>query len=106
MATRTKAPGSSVLSALLLGFASLAIACAATYSASPSPTLLPTTPELTDLPPGKVGAIIRYGFELLANTPKYLGPQGEVGRYAKNRLACRNCHLDVGMRPFGNSHSS
>ncbi|CAN5950120.1 unnamed protein product [Sphagnum jensenii] len=55
------------------------------------------------MPSGKDGDAIRYGFELLANTSRYLGPKGTVGAYAGNQLNCRNCHLDVGMREFGNS---
>jgi thiosulfate dehydrogenase len=84
---------------LLLALAAVSSASAPLVNAP----LVPTTPELSDLPPGRTGVIIRYGFELLADTPKFIGPEGVVGKYTRNRLACRNCHMDVGMRPFGNS---
>jgi thiosulfate dehydrogenase len=71
--------------------------------AKSAPLIIPLTPDLQGLPPGKTGATIRYGFELLANTPDYIGPKGSVGPYTKSRMSCRNCHLDVGMRPLGNS---
>ncbi len=52
---------------------------------------------------GKTGAAIRYGYELLAHTPEYIGPLGKVKSYTQSRMACRNCHLDVGAHPQGNS---
>lgn len=58
-------------------------------------------PDTASIPAGEVGDMIRYGRELLLHTPDYLGPQGSVGRFAGNRLACTNCHLDAGTRPFG-----
>jgi thiosulfate dehydrogenase len=67
---------------------------------------LPPAPELKELPPGKAGELIRYGMELLSNTAEWIGPKGKLKPYAskaKSRMACRNCHLDVGQRPFGNS---
>jgi thiosulfate dehydrogenase len=53
--------------------------------------------------PGKTGAAIRYGYELLSETPKYFGPKGKVKTLTKSRMACRNCHIDVGRNPVGNS---
>lgn len=78
------------------------------YSAmaeSQSQILLPAiqTPILENIPKGKEGEEIRYGFELLSNTAKYLGPKGSVNPTVKTRMSCRNCHMDVGRKLFGNS---
>jgi thiosulfate dehydrogenase len=82
-------------------FASL---CFAQQPQALPPTVgLPPPPELKDLPEGRTGEIIKYGFELLANTAEWIGPNGKIKAYAGNRMACRNCHLDVGQRPGGNS---
>ncbi len=63
----------------------------------------PEPPEFKNFPQDKTHLSIRYGYALLAETPTYIGPQGKSGRYAGNKMACANCHLDVGARPFGNS---
>jgi len=46
--------------------------------------------------------MIKYGYELFQNTPKYLGPDnGNADNiYAGNRLSCNNCHLQSGTKPF------
>lgn len=64
---------------------------------------LPPPHELQDLPPGREGASIRYGMDLLVNTPSWIGPRGKLKSYTQSRMACRNCHLDSGYKPFGNS---
>lgn len=48
---------------------------------------------------------VKYGYELLTNTPKYLGPQVKDPemRIAGNNLACISCHLDAGNRLGGAS---
>ena len=48
---------------------------------------------------------VKYGYELLTNTPKYLGPQAKdpEKRIAGNNLACISCHLDSGNRKGGAS---
>ena len=45
---------------------------------------------------------IKYGFELFINTPKYIGPDNGNPDfvYSGNRLACKNCHLDNGTKPY------
>lgn len=47
-------------------------------------------------------SFIRYGKKLVMETPQFIGP--EIGnramRFSGNNLACSNCHLDGGMRPF------
>ena len=54
---------------------------------------VPTTPE---------GKLIRYGHELIAHTPRYLGPGAKNPglRLAGNNLACQNCHLQAGQKAF------
>ncbi|MEZ0374766.1 MAG: c-type cytochrome [Candidatus Sericytochromatia bacterium] len=42
---------------------------------------------------------VRYGQELIADTPRYLGPQAGKLAYAGNHLACANCHLGAGQQP-------
>jgi thiosulfate dehydrogenase len=72
----------------------------------PATAGLPPPPELKGLPEGQAGELVRYGMELLANTAEWIGPRGKLkpfARKARSRMACRNCHLDVGQRPFGNS---
>ncbi|MES2963464.1 MAG: cytochrome C, partial [Bdellovibrionota bacterium] len=58
--------------------------------------------ELRDLPMTKYGLSVRYGYALLADTPKYIGPDSKR-KFAGNSMACANCHMDVGARPLGNS---
>jgi thiosulfate dehydrogenase len=48
------------------------------------------------------GELIRYGHELIAHTPQYLGPQAKdpLLRLAGSNLACQNCHLQAGQKAF------
>ena len=57
------------------------------------------------IPAGKLGAMIRYGRELLAHTSNYLGPKGSVAQLS-NGMNCQNCHLDGGTRLFGNNYAN
>lgn len=52
------------------------------------------------LPAGRNGDLIKYGFLLIAESPKWIGPQvlDENQRYAGNNLACKNCHLQNGTQ--------
>ncbi|MGB5555083.1 MAG: c-type cytochrome [Flavobacteriaceae bacterium] len=45
---------------------------------------------------------IKFGHELFINTPKYIGPDNgnPNTRYSGNRLACNNCHLKAGTKPY------
>jgi thiosulfate dehydrogenase len=47
-------------------------------------------------------AALKFGHELFINTPKYIGPDNGNPDivYAGNRLACNNCHLKSGTKPF------
>lgn len=53
-----------------------------------------------DLPKGKQGKLIKYGYLLTSESPKWMGPmvKNSTMQYAGNNLACKNCHLDVGAR--------
>ena len=46
------------------------------------------------------GPLIRYGYELVAHTSKYLGPKGIV-QHSTNGMNCQNCHLEAGTKPWG-----
>lgn len=43
--------------------------------------------------------LTKYGYELISNTPKHLGPTNKMA-YAGNNLACQNCHLEAGTKAF------
>jgi thiosulfate dehydrogenase len=51
------------------------------------------------------GPAIWYGHELIAKTSYYLGPKGKVAKIS-NGLNCQNCHLDAGIKPFGNNYGA
>lgn len=76
--------------------------------------LTPETPDSTWTAPslyadqftkGKEREMVIYGQDLIANTAKYLGPQGSVLQIS-NGMNCQNCHLDAGTRPWGNNYSA
>ncbi|NSL90833.1 c-type cytochrome [Chitinophaga sp. Mgbs1] len=48
------------------------------------------------------GALVQYGYELIANTAAYLGPEGSIAKLS-NGMNCQNCHLQGGVVPFGNN---
>ena len=54
---------------------------------------------------GEERRLVIYGEELIANTSKYLGPNGSVA-HITNGMNCQNCHLDAGTRPYGNNFSA
>lgn len=47
-------------------------------------------------------ALVEYGKALAEQTHRYIGPQAEDPsmRLSGNNLACKNCHLDAGLRPL------
>lgn len=57
-------------------------------------------PNISTMPKNIEGDMIRYGNELIVNTPRYIGPDGTVGKFTGNKMTCVNCHLDAGTRPF------
>ena len=69
--------------------------------ADPPPSL--SYPDTALIPKNKTGLEIRYGLKLFTQTAYYLGPEGKVMKIAGNKMNCKNCHLDNGMRPMSNS---
>ncbi len=53
----------------------------------------------------KNGALIQYGYELIAHTALYLGPKGTV-QHSTNGMNCQNCHLEAGTKPWGLNYGS
>ncbi|HEX2448951.1 MAG TPA: c-type cytochrome [Methyloceanibacter sp.] len=60
------------------------------------------TVDIAKLGPGPENDLIRYGRELIVNTPQHIGKNASnpAMRYAGNDLACQNCHLSAGLQPF------
>src|SRR5262245_26139610 len=58
--------------------------------------------DIAKLGPGSQNDLVRYGHELIVNTPKYIGKNASnpAMRYAGNDLACQSCHLKAGLQPF------
>ena len=58
--------------------------------------------DLAKLPPGAESDLIRYGFQLVADTPRHIGKiaPDPAKRYAGNDLACTHCHINNGLKPF------
>jgi thiosulfate dehydrogenase len=54
------------------------------------------------LPASPRNDLIVYGYQLITNTQRYLGPDAAepAMRFAGNNLACGNCHLGAGLQPF------
>jgi thiosulfate dehydrogenase len=59
-------------------------------------------PDVATLGPGPENDLIRYGKDLIVNTPRHIGKNATnpAMRYAGNDLACQNCHLNAGLQPF------
>lgn len=59
-------------------------------------------PDESTIPDNKFGEMVKYGKELVVNTPKYIGPEvsDEKMRFAGNNLTCQNCHLEAGTKPY------
>jgi thiosulfate dehydrogenase len=58
--------------------------------------------DIAKLGSGAENDLIRYGRELIVNTPKHIGRNATnpAMRYAGNDLSCQNCHLKAGLQPF------
>src|SRR5258708_15777615 len=58
--------------------------------------------DVAKLPAGRQNDLIIYGYQLITNTQRYLGPDvaDAAMRFAGNNLACGNCHLRAGLQPF------
>lgn len=62
-------------------------------------------PDSTTIPQGTERKRIQYGYNLVAHTSLYLGPQGTV-MSVTNGMNCQNCHLNAGTKVFGNNYSA
>jgi thiosulfate dehydrogenase len=58
--------------------------------------------DVTKLGKGAENDLVRYGRELIVDTPRHIGKNAAdpAMRYAGNDLACQNCHLNAGLQPF------
>jgi len=58
--------------------------------------------DISTLGPGPENDLIRYGRELIVDTPRYIGKGAEdpAMAFAGNDLACQSCHLKAGLQPF------
>jgi len=58
--------------------------------------------DIAKLGEGPEHDLVRYGRELIVDTPRYIGKDATdpAMRYAGNNLACQNCHLSAGLQPF------
>jgi thiosulfate dehydrogenase len=58
--------------------------------------------DAADLPQGGDNDLIRLGWGIVTETASHIGKDAEdpALRYAGNDLACTNCHLDAGLKPF------
>jgi thiosulfate dehydrogenase len=60
-------------------------------------------PDTSSLNDDLYGRTVKYGLELMNNTPYYLGPKGIKGNFLGNEMTCTNCHLNAGAKTYGNS---
>lgn len=58
--------------------------------------------DVESLDDSNSNSIIKYGYALFNETPKYIGPDNENPNlsFQGNRLACKNCHLNSGTKPY------
>src|SRR5712691_5723630 len=62
-----------------------------------------TVPEIGALPNDAHGQQVRRGRDLVTATYAHIGPEvaDPAKRFAGNKLACSNCHLNAGTKKFG-----
>ena len=58
--------------------------------------------DVAKLGQGPDNDLIRYGGDLIVNTPSHIGKSATnpALRFAGNDLACQSCHLNAGLQPF------
>jgi thiosulfate dehydrogenase len=82
--------------------APLALAAAA----APEPGVVDLTqltpPDISTLRDEPFGKLVKYGYSLFTDTAREIGPsvQDPARRFARNNLACGNCHLNAGTQPY------
>jgi thiosulfate dehydrogenase len=82
---------------LVVGLVWLALASAGvTHAASTESTPAEVAAQAT-FPPGKEGALISFGHDLLTKTQTLAKP------YVGASMSCEACHLDAGRKPHGGS---
>lgn len=57
---------------------------------------------IAELPPGSENDLIRYGRDLVVDTPRLIGKaaQNPEMAYGGNNLTCESCHLNAGLKPY------
>lgn len=70
--------------------------------ASPFSAFTSQVLRLDELPEGEERKLVQYGYGLITETYKYLGPEikDKDKIVTGNNLACGNCHLSAGTKPF------
>lgn len=58
--------------------------------------------KVAELKPGPETDLIRYGRDLVEDTPRFIGKsaQDPALAYGGNNLSCQNCHLNGGLKPY------
>ena len=71
--------------------------------APPSKIVVWDVPAFDALPHEEFGRLARYGRSVVAATYAHIGPAAAdpAARFARNNLACANCHLQAGLKKFG-----
>jgi thiosulfate dehydrogenase len=80
----------------------LAVGLGAGYLLWGTPVNWYAVSDVGKLAPSPENDLIRYGRDLIVNTPRYIGKNAvdPAMRLAGNDLACQNCHLNAGLQPF------
>lgn len=74
--------------------AAMAAALVMNFANAESASVVPFPVLPTEIPDGPQGDLVRLGEHLVRETGKY------APHYVGNSLACANCHLDNGKKPF------
>jgi thiosulfate dehydrogenase len=84
---------------LLVG---VGVGLAAGYAAWGWPTDWYKARNPSELAASPENDLIKYGQQIVVNTAQLIGPLAENPemRFAGNKLACTNCHLNAGLQPF------
>jgi thiosulfate dehydrogenase len=102
MASRGMRSSRLALAGLAIGLAGIAAGLGAGYIRWGAPPNWYVVRDIAKLPPSPETELVRYGYRLVTNTQRYLGPDvaDTAMRFAGNNLACSDCHLRAGLRPF------
>lgn len=59
-------------------------------------------PNASSLPDSPENDLIRYGWQLIVDTPSHIGKSAPdlSMRFAGNNLACTQCHMNAGLKPY------